>query len=359
MSGIFISYRRQDSQGSAGRLADTLKAQFAHNQIFRDIETIEPGVDFVEAIERALGSCVVLLAVIGPRWLSATDKNGRRRLDDTNDYTRVEIAAALQRKVRVIPVLVDGAAMPDAEELPDDLKTLARRQASELSDKRWDFDVRQLVQTIEKIPGIEKRSEAQLGAASASAANVTPAPSSKAGLWAGVAALVIIGIALAAWLGRGEEAAIVSSPPVAPPSQQHDARAGDGGETKSSPATREPVVAKRAAEPTLADVPPVQERPKYIDISGYWTDANGFRYTLTQQDSSVDIRMMANPQGLTAGGLGMLSGRKITMDYGFIVPNRGYSLGKANVEVSADGHMIQGTYIENTSGVTLPFLLRR
>ncbi len=160
MSGIFISYRRQDSQGSAGRLADTLKAQFAQNHIFRDIETIEPGVDFVEAIERALGSCVVLLAVIGPRWLSATDKLGRRRLDDPNDYTRIEIAAALQRKVRVIPVLVDGAAMPDAEDLPDDLKTLARRQASELSDKRWDFDVRQLVLTIEKIPGIEKRSGA-------------------------------------------------------------------------------------------------------------------------------------------------------------------------------------------------------
>lgn len=359
MSGIFISYRRQDSQGSAGRLADTLKAQFANNQIFRDIETIEPGVDFVEAIERALGSCVVLLAVIGPRWLSATDKNGRRRLDDPNDYTRVEIAAALQRKVRVIPVLVDGAAMPDAEELPDDLKTLARRQASELSDKRWDFDVRQLVQTIEKIPGIEKRSEAQLamedGATSVSAANVTSTSGSKAGLWVGVAAVVVIGIALAAWFGRGKEPAIVPPAPGVPSNEQRDLKGTEIDETKAS----QTKVAKRQPEPTPADARPVQERPKYIDISGYWTDANGFGYSLTQQDSRVDVRMMANPRGLTAEGQGTLSGRKITMDYGFIVPNVGYSLGKANVEVSADGHMIQGTYVETSTGVTLPFLLRR
>lgn len=154
MSGIFISYRRNDSQGSTGRLADALKARFSESEIFRDVDDIEDGVDFVETIDRALASCVALLAVIGPRWISIIDNKGRRRLDDPNDFTRTEIAAALKRNVRVIPVLVDGAVMPDPDELPDDLKLLARRNARELTDKRWEFDVQQLLATIEKIPGI-------------------------------------------------------------------------------------------------------------------------------------------------------------------------------------------------------------
>jgi hypothetical protein len=142
MPAIFISYRRQDSQSAAGRLADDLKERLPETRIFRDIETIAPGEDFVEAIERALAECGVLLAIIGPRWLSVTGQDGKRRLDDPKDYTRVEVASALKRKeVRVIPVLVEGAVMPQAAELPDDLITLARRNAIDLTDKRWQYDV--------------------------------------------------------------------------------------------------------------------------------------------------------------------------------------------------------------------------
>ena len=103
MSGIFISYRRNDSQGSTGRLADALKARFSESEIFRDVDDIEDGVDFVETIDRALASCVALLAVIGPRWISIIDNKGRRRLDDPNDVTRTEIAAALKRNVQPAP----------------------------------------------------------------------------------------------------------------------------------------------------------------------------------------------------------------------------------------------------------------
>lgn len=148
MSGVFISYRRQDSQMAAGRLADGLERHFGKAQIFRDVETIQPGVDFVDAIESALSSCSVVLAIIGRRWTGAAE-GGKNRLLDPNDWIRLEIAAALKRGIRVIPVLVEGAQPPADADLPDDLKPLARRQAQTLSDERWDYDVRQLASVLE------------------------------------------------------------------------------------------------------------------------------------------------------------------------------------------------------------------
>ncbi|MBX3333700.1 MAG: toll/interleukin-1 receptor domain-containing protein [Nitrospira sp.] len=150
MSSIFISYRREDSAGWTGRLVGQLKKTFGQDYIFSDIDTIEPGADFTEAITCAVGSCDILLAVIGPRWITETDTNKQRRLDDPADWVRIEIAAALTRKIRVIPVLVGRANMPAAKELPPDIKALAERQAHELSDKRWDFDCQQLIGRLQK-----------------------------------------------------------------------------------------------------------------------------------------------------------------------------------------------------------------
>ncbi len=147
---IFVSYRREDARGDAGRLTDNLKAHFGDKQIFRDIEAIEPGLDFVEAINKAVSSSAVLLAIIGPQWLKVVDQEGRRRIDDPNDFVRLEIAAALSRNIRVVPVLVGGVAMPKAEELPAPLESFSRRQAHELSDGRWEYDVGQLMETLEK-----------------------------------------------------------------------------------------------------------------------------------------------------------------------------------------------------------------
>jgi hypothetical protein len=131
---VFISYRRQESRGLAGRLYDRLAARFGDDQIFMDVDKIAPGVDFAEIITRAVSTCDVLLAVIGPHWLTATDQNGQRRLDDPNDLVRLEIAAALERDIRVIPILVEGVQMPCRQELPDALAGLARRNAFSL---RW------------------------------------------------------------------------------------------------------------------------------------------------------------------------------------------------------------------------------
>src|SRR6516225_1427144 len=120
MSGkIFINYRRDDSSASAGRLYDHLSARFPRNQIFIDVDNLDPGVDFVETIEQSVGACDVLIAVIGKRWLTSSEGEGSRRLDNPDDFVRLEIASALKRNIRVIPVLVDGASIPLA---PDGLK---------------------------------------------------------------------------------------------------------------------------------------------------------------------------------------------------------------------------------------------
>jgi hypothetical protein len=116
-----------------------------------DVDTIEPGLDFAEAIAAAVGSCQVLLALIGDRWLDSTDRKGRRKLDDANDLVRLEIQAALERNIRVIPVLVDGVTMPTAEELPASLAGLARRQAFELSYSRFRDDARRLVDLLDRL----------------------------------------------------------------------------------------------------------------------------------------------------------------------------------------------------------------
>ena len=142
MGGIFISYRREDSAGWTGRLAEYLKKQFGAESIFMDIDTIQPSIDFTEALQKAVSSCEVLLAMIGPEWATVTGKSGKPRIEDPSDWVRTEIAAALKRKIRVIPVLVGGAYVPTTDLLPDDLDALAQRQAHELTDKRWSFDCR-------------------------------------------------------------------------------------------------------------------------------------------------------------------------------------------------------------------------
>ena len=150
MSGIFISYRRDDSAGHAGRLFDRLRERFGRQQVFMDVAGIDPGTDFVRAIDIAVSACDTLLVVIGRDWLACTDAHGQRRLDDPNDFVRLEVGTALKRDIRVVPVLVQNAAMPGVDELPDDLKLLIRRQATELSDERWDLDVQDLIAKLER-----------------------------------------------------------------------------------------------------------------------------------------------------------------------------------------------------------------
>ena len=146
---IFISYRREETAYPAGWLYDRLADRFGGGQVFKDVDSIQLGDDFVEVITSAVGSCDVLLALIGPQWLTIADEHGRR-LDSRDDFVRLEIQAALTRNVRVIPILVDGARMPRAEELPDSLAELVRRQALELSPARFDFDTGRLLKVLDR-----------------------------------------------------------------------------------------------------------------------------------------------------------------------------------------------------------------
>jgi hypothetical protein len=152
-SGIFISYRREDTAYPAGWLFDRLVDQYGRSQIFKDIDSIALGDDFVDVITNAVASTDVLLALIGDRWLTITDDQGSRRLDDPNDFVRLEIEAALAREVRVIPILVGGAQMPRVDELPPSLAQLTRRQALELSPSRFDFDTSRLLRVLDSTLG--------------------------------------------------------------------------------------------------------------------------------------------------------------------------------------------------------------
>jgi hypothetical protein len=149
--GIFVSYRRQDSSHLAGRLYDRLSDRFGEGQVFMDVDAIEPGVDFAEEINRAVEACLVLVAVIGPNWLTATDERGHRRLDDPEDFVRLEIEAALARDVRVIPVLAESAVMPRRQDLPESLAGLARRNAFLIRHESFRSDAGRLVTAIERL----------------------------------------------------------------------------------------------------------------------------------------------------------------------------------------------------------------
>ena len=148
---IFISYRREDAAGHAGRLYDRLVQQFGEAQVFLDFNAIPGATDFTEEIREALGRANVVLVVIGPRWLTAAGDRGRPRLQDPNDLVRAEIRTALRSKVAVIPVLVGGAEMPTRDQLPSDLSDLHTINAIEVSDRRFSGDVDNLIGTIARV----------------------------------------------------------------------------------------------------------------------------------------------------------------------------------------------------------------
>ncbi|HET7158144.1 MAG TPA: TIR domain-containing protein, partial [Burkholderiales bacterium] len=151
MLNVFLSYRREDSAGYTGRLNDRFVERWGEERVFFDLDTIAPGEDFVEAIDRTLAQSEVMILVIGPRWLTATEPDGRRRIDESADYHRIEVERALQRGIRIIPALVGGARMPGEAQLPEALKKLARRNAVEISDKRFKYDADQLGDEVERI----------------------------------------------------------------------------------------------------------------------------------------------------------------------------------------------------------------
>lgn len=189
---VFLSYRRSDASGHAGRISDDLERHFNRALVFRDVESIKVGSDFVAALEKAIAAAQVAIVLIGGNWLQAEAAGGGRRLDDPEDHVRREVEMALQdADLTVVPVLVEGARMPDDHELPESLRKLARLQAIELSEDRWDFDVTRLARVLEQA-GVARHAVGHL-------------PS-----WAkaliGVSLLAVVG--MAAWCWSGSTASV-------------------------------------------------------------------------------------------------------------------------------------------------------
>lgn len=146
---IFISYRREEAAYPANWLYSLLTEHFGERHVFMDVDDIEPGANFVDVINAAVASTEVMLALIGDRWLAVTDADGKRRIDDPVDFVRLEIEAALARSIRVIPILVNGARMPRAGDLPASVEALAYRQALELSAHRFQLDLGRLLKALD------------------------------------------------------------------------------------------------------------------------------------------------------------------------------------------------------------------
>ena len=233
---IFVSYRRADSEAVVGRLVADLQRAFSDNQVFQDWASIAPGEDFVVALERELGNCAAALVVIGPRWLSAKDAGGRRRLDDPEDWVSREIAECLGRDgVRVFPLLVDGAQMPAAAELPEAIRGLARRQALQMENRNWEVDLGKLVAILRGLPelqptltGLPPSSPRGTGdgrvvsalASSTGDGGPSPGRTGAGKRWAslgGVAVAIVVGLVIAKVdLGQPEPPETVASEPALP-----------------------------------------------------------------------------------------------------------------------------------------------
>lgn len=151
MESVFLSYRREDSAGYAGRLSEHLGSILGAEHIFMDVQDIAPGQDFAEAIEKTISACQAVIVIIGPHWAADLKQRGGRE-----DFVLHEVSVALRRNVTVIPVLVAGATMPSAAQLPESIAALSRRQALEIRDARFEDDIKVLARALRHAPGFSK-----------------------------------------------------------------------------------------------------------------------------------------------------------------------------------------------------------
>jgi hypothetical protein len=199
---FFISYRRDDSAGHVGRLYDALSARFGRQRLFFDIDHIAPGQDFVQVLDSSLNRCSVLLVVIGKRW-AGSGKVGNRRIDQADDFVHLEVAAGLRRAdLRVIPVLIQGMKMPSPSALPEDLKELSRRNATELSDLRWKEDVARLCASLEAAGGTREPVAETLRHLAGRLKGPAGLPRWAKPAGAAAVALLVVGLAVAAFTSR-------------------------------------------------------------------------------------------------------------------------------------------------------------
>jgi len=220
MSKVFVSYRREDTQGEAGHLLADLRRRFGEDRVFMDIAAIGPGEDFGLSIERAMADCSVVLVVIGRSWIDIRDAQGVRRLDNPNDWVRLEVESALNGGRKVIPVLVQGASMPNDSMLPVSMAALARRNAHEISAKRWVYDFDALAKTLFGPLGMASADGVEAGVE-----RLSPKRRARPAVWAAaLAAVAVVGY----FAVRGLSPA---PPPASSPRSPTPFALGDKGST--------------------------------------------------------------------------------------------------------------------------------
>jgi hypothetical protein len=345
---IFLSYRREDTSGYAGRLFDHLKRHFGKDRVFMDISNIEPGVDFVESIEKALGSCDAFLVLIGKNWLDCRNTSGERRLDNPDDFIRIETSTALKRDVRVFPILVKGAEMPSSKDLPEDMVSLARRNAQELSDQRWDFDCNQLLQVLETIvgppyvpePSPEKKDDNKF---------VPPPPKKNTWLIGGLAIAGIVGaLLLASMLEESQDNGGYIQPQPEPARQDPVAKQQPlmGRSQIEEPQRDRPEVIQ--PPPVRPEPEPVQPQTMPVSVTGSWQGSDGMIYMVEQSGDYIEV------YGLNDFGVVMMTGEGGFIDsgtLGFEYDLMDGTYGESTLEVAPNGQLMSGTFTNHGTGL--------
>jgi hypothetical protein len=337
---IFISYRRSDTQMAAGRLRDALVNRFGPASVFRDKEAIRPGYDWVEEIQAALAGDVVVLALVGPQWANSQDGDGHRRLDDPQDSNRVELETALEKKVPVIPVLVESANIPDAESLPRSLRPLTRRNAVRLRDDDWDGDFSRLAEALSDLGMVARTNPRTARDGRRSVALLA---------WmAGVvfAASVLVGVAL--WMNS-------SSPRAGAP--RTDGSIDAPKVTPSpSPAPSPPpaLVAQPPSQAARSDIT-AAVAPPVPNIAGTWRDTNyaGVVGQIFQEGSSFRFRrwgVLPNGIGFESSGEGTIDGTRISHRYTSQYQTGAVSTGGCTGSVTNQGASLDMTCTDSLLG---------
>lgn len=334
MDKIFISYRREDSEGFARSLFQSLVKRFGEDHIFMDVEDIALGMDFVEAIDSSLADCGAMLVLIGRDWLNCTDEQGLRRLEKDDDFVRTELARAIERKVRVIPILLKGAQMPKADELPEELRSLARRQAIELRHEGWDHDVDHLSSSLEKAIGLE-RTDIPKPAPAPPASSTHPPPSakprwSKTFRYIGImtAIIILLGIFINN-MDKQEEGHIPDTLPA------------------TEPVSTLPPEPTRKPERVVPPPAPTRKPPRVISITGLWFEQDGARVEIVQTGATAVSKAIDPATGILISASWRLNGRNFEFEWIAASGNQGYGWGV----ISQDYNSIQYEAIDYVSGI--------
>lgn len=327
---IFISYRVQDTSADTGRLVDTLKQVFNEEQIFMDIEKLEPGVDFRLALAKSLETCDVLFAVIGPEWIGTKDTNGNPRIKQPEDWVRIELETALKRDIRVIPVLVRGASLPAMEDLPESLYPLLNRQTYEISNKRWAYDTDQLINFLKKIGFIPKRTE-------------IPVPVKKSGIgkwilygFIGFVVLIILSLMFNTNQDNNTTKGDVLDNPVEPiPNRE------TGNDDNHTPSNNQ----NGGTNPVNEEI--THTNP--VNVGGAWYDAtNQYTMYIEQTGATLQLKSVA-VGGITTGeGVGTIEGDK--MNFKVQLYNVGVISGTATVTENSPS--LNGKFIITGNGAS-------